>query len=113
MKKIEAIIRPNKLEDVKNALDEYGINGMTITQVIGCGLQKGHTSVYRGQELKINLLPKIKLELIINDEILEEVLKVISDSAKTGQVGDGKIFIYDVADAIKIRTGDRGNNAII
>ncbi|KJS82069.1 MAG: hypothetical protein JM58_15890 [Peptococcaceae bacterium BICA1-8] len=112
MKKIEAIIRPNMLEEVKNALDKFGISGLTITQVIGCGLQKGHTGVYRGQEMSINLLPKIKLEVVIKTELLEDVLEVISDAAKTGQVGDGKIFVFDVIDALRIRTNERGRNAL-
>jgi nitrogen regulatory protein P-II 1 len=112
MKKIEAIIRPNKLEEVKNALDEFGVNGLTITQVIGCGLQKGHTGVYRGQEMSINLLPKIKLEVVVKADLLEDVIKVINTAAKTGQVGDGKIFVYDVVGAVRIRTDERGTDAI-
>ncbi|MDK2823617.1 MAG: nitrogen regulatory protein 2 [Clostridia bacterium] len=112
MKKIEAIIRPNKLEEVKNALDEFGVNGLTITQVIGCGLQKGHTGVYRGQEMSINLLPKIKLEVVVKADMLEDVIKVINTAAKTGQVGDGKIFVYDVVGAVRIRTDERGTDAI-
>ncbi|NLT94417.1 MAG: P-II family nitrogen regulator [Clostridia bacterium] len=112
MKKIEAIIRPNKLEDVKKALGEFGITGLTITQVIGCGLQKGHIGIYRGQEMSINLLPKIKVEVVIKAELLENVLEVIIEAAETGQIGDGKIFIFDVVDAVRIRTKERGRNAI-
>ena len=112
MKKIEAVIRPGKLEDIKEALNKYNINGLTISQVMGCGLQKGRKEYYRGTEVTMNLLPKIKIEAVVKDEHLEEVIRIIGREAKTGEVGDGKIFIYNVEDAIRIRTGERGEVAI-
>ncbi|MCL5781302.1 MAG: P-II family nitrogen regulator [Firmicutes bacterium] len=112
MKKIEVIIRPSKLEQVKQALDEYGIKGMTVTQVMGCGKQKGRVNVYRGQEYTINLLPKIKIEIILQDNRVDEVVDLIIKTARTGEVGDGKIFIYPVENAIRIRTGESGDEAL-
>lgn len=112
MKKIEAIIRPGKLEDIKEALNKFSVQGLTITQVMGCGHQKGRKEFYRGTEVIMNLLPKIKLELVIKDEVLEDIITVISREAKTGEVGDGKIFIYNVENAIRIRTGETGDAAI-
>lgn len=112
MKKIEAIIRPSKLEEVKEALSEYGIKGMTVTQVMGCGKQKGRVNVYRGQEYTINLLPKIKMEIIIKDARVEEVVDLIIKTARTGEVGDGKIFIYPLDNAVRIRTGESGDDAL-
>lgn len=112
MKKIEAIIRPSKLEEVKQALDEYGIKGMTVTQVMGCGKQKGRVNVYRGQEYTINLLPKIKIEIILRDNRVDEVVDLIIKTARTGEVGDGKIFIYPVDNAIRIRTGESSDEAL-
>ncbi len=112
MKKVEAIIRPGKLEEIKEALNKYNVNGLTISQVMGCGLQKGRKEYFRGNEVTMNLLPKIKIETVIRDEQLEEVIGIISKEARTGEVGDGKIFIYDVADTLRIRTGERGNAAI-
>ena len=112
MTKIECVLRPGKLENVKDALNEYGIHGMTVTQVIGCGLQKGRTEVYRGTEYSINLLPKIKVEMVIPDNNVIEVIKIISDSARTGEIGDGKIFTYKIDNAIRIRTGETGEEAI-
>ncbi len=112
MKKIEAVIRPEKLEDVKDALGKYGIKGMTVTQVVGCGLQKGRTEVYRGTEYSINLLPKIKIEIVIKDHRVEDVVDIISKTAQTGAIGDGKIFIYPVENAIRIRTGESGDEAL-
>lgn len=112
MTKIECILRPGKLENVKDALNEYGIHGMTVTQVIGCGLQKGRTEVYRGTEYSINLLPKIKLEMVIPDKNVSEVIKIISDTARTGEIGDGKIFTHKIDNAIRIRTGETGDEAI-
>jgi len=112
MKKIEAIIRPGKLEDIKEALNKYNIQGLTISQVMGCGHQKGRKEYYRGTEVTMNLLPKIKLEIVVKDDSLEEVLAIISKEAKTGEVGDGKIFIYSVENAIRIRTGEQGEAAI-
>ncbi|HBC94030.1 MAG TPA: transcriptional regulator [Pelotomaculum sp.] len=112
MTKIECILRPGKLENVKDALNKYGIQGMTVTQVIGCGLQKGRTEVYRGAEYSINLLPKIKLEMVIPDKNVSEVIKIITEAARTGEIGDGKIFTYKVDNAIRIRTGETGDAAI-
>lgn len=109
MKKIEAIIRPAKLEDIKEALNKYNIHGITISQVMGCGLQKGRKEFYRGTEVTLNLLPKIKIEIVTKDHQLEDILKIITEEAKTGEVGDGKIFIYNVEEAIRIRTGERGD----
>lgn len=112
MTKIECIIRPGKLEDVKDALGKFGIQGMTVSQVIGCGLQKGRTEVYRGTEYSINLLPKIKVEIVIADNYVDEVIKLITKAARTGEIGDGKIFTYPVENAIRIRTGENGEAAI-
>ena len=112
MQKIEAVIRSSKLEEVKEALNEYGIQGMTVSQVMGCGKQKGRVSVYRGQEYTINLLPKIKLEIVLRDHRVDEVVELIAKVARTGEVGDGKIFIYPVTNAIRIRTGESGNEAL-
>lgn len=112
MKKVEAIIRPGKLEDIKEALNKYGVNGLTISQVMGCGLQKGRKEYFRGNEVTMNLLPKIKIEVVVRDDQLEEVVNIVSKEAKTGEVGDGKIFIYNLEDTIRIRTGERGDIAI-
>ncbi len=112
MKKLEAVIQPFKLEEVKEALKGIGVDGMTVTEVRGHGRQKGHTEVYRGQEYKVDLLAKIKLELVIPAARLDEVLDTLMKAARTGKIGDGKIFVYDVADAIRIRNGDRGESAI-
>lgn len=112
MKKVEAIIRPEKLEEVKDALGRYGIHGMTVTQVVGCGLQKGRIGVYRGHEYSINLLPKLKIEIVLMDHQVEDVAEIISDNARTGSVGDGKIFIFSVENAVRIRTGESGNEAL-
>ncbi len=112
MKKIEAIIQPFKLEDVKEALKNIGIDGMTISEVRGHGRQKGHKEVYRGQEYNVDLLPKVKFEMIVNDDRLDEVLDTITTAARSGKIGDGKIFVFDVAEAIRIRNGDRGESAV-
>ena len=112
MKKLEAVIQPFKLEEVKEALKGIGVDGMTVTEVRGHGRQKGHTEVYRGQEYKVDLLAKIKLEIVIPAARLDEVLDTLMKAARTGKIGDGKIFVYDVADAIRIRNGDRGESAI-
>ena len=112
MKKLEAIIQPFKLEEVKEALKAAGVDGMTITEVRGHGRQKGHKEVYRGQEYSVDLLPKVKIELVIATSRLDEVLRVLSTSARTGKIGDGKIFVYDVAEAIRIRNDDRGEIAL-
>ena len=112
MKKIEAIVKPFKLEDVKNALTKIGIQGMTVTEVKGFGRQRGHTEVYRGAEYKIDFLPKVKIELIVIDELVTSVIETIERSAKTGKIGDGKIFLSPVEEIIRIRTGERGRDAI-
>ena len=112
MKKIEAIIQPFKMEPVKEALKAIGIDGMTLTEVRGHGRQKGHKEVYRGQEYNVDLLPKVKFELVVSDARFQEVLDTITSAARSGKIGDGKIFVYDVAEAIRIRNGDRGEAAI-
>ena len=112
MKKIEAIIQPFKLEDVKEALKNIGIDGMTISEVRGHGRQKGHREVYRGQEYNVDLLPKVTFELVVADTRLDEVVDTIGQAARSGKIGDGKIFVYDVAEAIRIRNNDRGEAAI-
>jgi nitrogen regulatory protein P-II 1 len=109
MKKIEAIIQPHKLDDVRDALKNIGIDGLTITEVRGHGRQKGHKEVYRGMEYEIDLLPKIKLETVITDDRLDEVTNTIATAARSGKIGDGKIFVYDVLEAIRIRNDDRGD----
>jgi nitrogen regulatory protein P-II 1 len=112
MKKIEAIIKPFKLDEVKHALTKIGVRGMTVTEVKGFGRQKGHTEIYRGAEYKIDFLAKTKIELIIPDEIVLQVIETIERIAKTGKIGDGKIFILPVDEVIRIRTGERGKDAI-
>ncbi|HEY4088487.1 MAG TPA: P-II family nitrogen regulator [Bryobacteraceae bacterium] len=112
MKKIEAIVQPFKLEEVKEALKNIGIDGMTISEVRGHGRQKGHKEVYRGQEYNVDLLPKVRFDLVVPDTRLDEVVEALSNAARTGKIGDGKIFVYDVADAIRIRNGDRGDAAV-
>jgi nitrogen regulatory protein P-II 1 len=112
MKKIEAIVQPFKLEEVKEALKNIGIDGMTISEVRGHGRQKGHKEVYRGQEYNVDLLPKVKFELVVLDSRLDEVLEAIATAARSGRIGDGKIFVFDVAEAIRIRNGDRGDAAV-
>lgn len=112
MKKIEAIIRPFKLDEVKEALVEEGIKGLTISEVRGYGRQKGHTETYRGSEYQIEFIPKIKIEIVVDDTLLDKVIDAILRTAKTGQVGDGKIFISDVQDVIRIRTEESGSQAL-
>lgn len=112
MKKIETIIRPEKLNDVKDALSDIGVQGMTVSNVMGFGNQKGYTQIYRGQEIESKLLPKIKLEVVISDEKADEVISTIIKTSKTGKFGDGKIFVFDILDTIRIRTGERGENAV-
>jgi len=112
MKKIEAIIRPFKLEDVKEALIEEGVRGLTISEVRGYGRQKGHTETYRGSEYRIEFVPKIKIEVVVDDSKVEKIVDAILKTAKTGQVGDGKIFIYKVDDAVRIRTDESGKDAL-
>jgi nitrogen regulatory protein P-II 1 len=112
MKKIEAIIRPHSLEKVKDALFELGISGLTISEIRGYGRQKGHKEVYRGSEYQLDFVPKIKLEIVVNDEIYEKVVDLVIENSKTGKIGDGKIFISNVEDAIRIRTGESGPDAL-
>ena len=112
MKKIEAIIKPFKLTEVKDALNELGIQGMTVTEVKGFGRQKGHTEIYRGSEYTVDFLPKLKLETVVADSQLDAAVQAIIQAAKTGKIGDGKIFISAVEDAIRIRTGERGEDAV-
>jgi len=112
MKKIEAIIQPHKMQEVKDALIGIGIDGMTVSEVRGHGRQKGHKEVYRGQEYQVDLIPKVKIELVVQSERAEEVVKTLGAAARTGAIGDGKIFIIDVADAIRIRNEDRGDAAL-
>ena len=112
MTKIEAIIQPFKIDEVKQALTGIGVDGMTITEVRGHGRQKGHKETYRGQEYVVDLLPKVKVEMVVSSGRSEEVIKALSDAARTGKIGDGKIFIYDVAEAVRIRNGDRGELAL-
>lgn len=113
MTKIDIVTRPNKLEELKEALNQIGVQGMTVSQVYGCGLQKGHTEVYRGREYAINLLPGVKLETVVCEVPVERVLEVAQKVLKTGQVGDGKIFVYHIDDAVRIRTGVQGIEAIM
>ena len=112
MKKIEAIIKPFKLEEVKEALAEIGIEGMTVSEVKGFGRQKGHTEIYRGSEYTVDFLPKIKIEVVLSDELVENATKAIVNSAKTGKIGDGKIFVVPVEEAVRIRTEETGNKAV-
>ncbi|MBM3739964.1 MAG: P-II family nitrogen regulator [Acidobacteria bacterium] len=112
MKKIEAIIQPFKLEEVKEAMKSIGVDGMTVTEVRGHGRQKGHKEVYRGREYQVDLLPKVKLELVVADGRVGEVIKALSGAARTGKIGDGKIFVSDVMEAIRIRNDDRGETAL-
>ncbi len=112
MKKIEAIIQPFRLEEVKEALKGIGVDGMTVTDVRGHGRQKGHREVYRGQEYQVDLIPKVKLELVVASDRAEDVIKTVMGTARTGKIGDGKIFVYDVGEAIRIRNDDRGDTAL-
>ncbi len=112
MKKIEAIIKPFKLDEVKEALSELGVKGMTVSDVKGFGRQKGHKEIYRGAEYVVDFIPKVKIELVLDDEILPKVIDTIINSAKTGKIGDGKIFVTTIDEVIRIRTGERGKEAI-
>ena len=112
MKKIEAVIKPFKLDEVKDALNEAGIMGITVTEVKGFGRQKGHTELYRGAEYVIDFLPKVKVEVVVRDEMVGQVIEAIEKAARTGRIGDGKIFVTHVEEAVRIRTGERGENAI-
>ena len=112
MKKIEAIIKPFKLDEVKDALNEIGIQGMTVTEVKGFGRQKGHTELYRGAEYIVDFIPKIKLEIVTSDSLAAKVVQIIEKVAKTGKIGDGKIVVYEVEEVIRIRTGEQGETAV-
>lgn len=112
MKKIEAIIKPFKLEEVKEALAEVGVQGMTVTEVKGFGRQKGHTEIYRGSEYTVDFLPKVKIDIVVDDEIAQTVAEAIVKSANTGKIGDGKVFLSTVDEAIRIRTGETGGDAV-
>ncbi len=112
MKKIEAIIKPFKLDEVKDALNKIGIKGNTVTEVKGFGRQKGHTELYRGAEYVVDFLPKIKIEVVAADDMVEKVIETIVNTAKTGRIGDGKIFVTNVEEVVRIRTGERGEDAI-
>jgi len=112
MKKVEAIVRHFKLEEIKNALTECGISGMTVTEVRGYGRQKGHTEVYRGTEYNVDFVPKVKIEVVCKDDNLKTVLETILRAGRTGQIGDGKIFVYELENAIRIRTGESGEEAL-
>ena len=112
MKKIEAIIKPFKLDDVREALTESGVSGLTVTEVKGFGRQKGHTELYRGAEYVVDFLPKVRIELVVADEMLDRCIEAITNAARTGKIGDGKIFVTDVDQVIRIRTGEQGRDAI-
>jgi len=112
MKKIEAIIKPFKLDDVREALSAIGITGMTVCEIKGFGRQKGHTELYRGAEYVVDFLPKLKLDIVVSDEKLDECIDAITNAARTGKIGDGKIFVYPVEQVIRIRTGEQGDEAV-
>jgi len=112
MKKVECIIRPTRLDEVTSALNKYGIHGMTVTQVMGCGLQKGRREIYRGTVYDIKLLPKLKIEIVVPDHQVDELVNIVTLAARSGEIGDGKIFVSAIEDAIRIRTGERGDDAI-
>ena len=112
MKKIEAVIKPFKLEDVKTALAEIGIEGMTVTEVKGFGRQKGHTEIYRGSEYTVDFLPKVKVEIVVADSIVAKVIEAVVKAAKTGKIGDGKVFVLPVEEVVRIRTDERGETAV-
>ena len=112
MKKVEAIIKPFKLDDVRESLSNIGVSGLTITEVKGFGRQKGHQELYRGAEYQVDFLPKVKIELVVNDDIVERAIEAITEAAKTGKIGDGKIFVYEVERALRIRTGEEGTDAL-
>ncbi len=112
MKKIEAIIKPFKLDEIKKALNELGVQGMTVTEVKGFGRQKGHIEFYRGAEYDINFVPKLKIEIVLPDDMIDKAISVIQEKAKTGEIGDGKIFVYAIENVIRIRTGESGEAAV-
>jgi nitrogen regulatory protein P-II 1 len=112
MKKVEAVIKPFKLDDVKEALTQLGVYGMTVTEVRGFGRQKGHTELYRGSEYTIDFLPKVKIEVVVPNDLVDKVVSAIASAAKTGSIGDGKVFVLPIGEAIRIRTGEKGESAI-
>ena len=112
MKKITAIIRPEKLEELKDALNEKGVHGMTVYECMGCGSQRGWTEYYRGKPVMLNMIPKVKVELVVNNAQVEDLIGLVCDVARTGEVGDGKIFVYPVEECVRIRTGERGVKAV-
>lgn len=112
MKKVTAIIRPEKLEELKDALSEKGVHGMTVYEVMGCGSQLGWSEFYRGTEVMLNMIPKVKVELVVNDAQVEGLIELVCEVARTGEVGDGKIFVYPVEECVRIRTGERGVRAV-
>src|SRR5437763_14055718 len=112
MKKIEAIIRAERLQTVQDALDELGVSGLTVTEVMGCGRQKGYTEQYRGSRVNISLLPKLKVESVVPDEVVEKVVDAIVGAAYTGEIGDGRLFVYNVEESVRIRTGERGEETV-
>ena len=112
MKLVKCIIRPNKLEEVREALGKLNVSGMTVTEVRGHGRQKGHKAIYRGREYSVTLLPKMMIEMVLTDDLVDEVVKVVIETARTGEIGDGKILVSTIDDAIRIRTGDSGNAAV-
>lgn len=112
MKKIEAIVRPSRLEEIKDALTAIGVTGMTVSEVKGFGRQRGHTELYRGAEYVIDFLPKMRIETVVRDELAAQVIDAISNATRTGKVGDGKIFVIDIEEAVRLRTGERGDNAL-
>jgi len=112
MKKVEAIIKPFKLDDVKDRLGEIGVQGITVLEVKGFGRQKGHTELYRGAEYVVDFLPKIKIEVVVSDDMIEDVIEAVVGAAHTGRIGDGKVFVVPVEEAVRIRTGERGDRAL-
>jgi nitrogen regulatory protein P-II 1 len=112
VKKIEAIVRPARLEEIKDALTAIGVTGMTVSEVKGFGRQRGHTELYRGAEYVIDFLPKMRIETVVRDELVDQVIDAISTATRTGKVGDGKIFVIDIEEAVRLRTGERGDNAL-
>jgi nitrogen regulatory protein P-II 1 len=112
MKKVEAIVRAEQLQSVQDALDDLGVSGLTVSEVMGCGRQKGYTEQYRGSRVNISLLPKLKVESVVPDEVVDSVVDAVVGAAYTGETGDGRVFIYDVAEAVRIRTGERGEETV-
>jgi nitrogen regulatory protein P-II 1 len=112
MKKIEAIVRHERLQAIQDALDELGVSGLTVSEVMGCGRQKGYTEQYRGSRVNISLLPKVKVESVVSDEIVGRAVDAIADAARTGEIGDGRLFVYDVEESVRIRTNERGEDTV-